>query len=102
MDQCPGRMVKDLFPDFPTPLDVSLVTVLFTGYAIMWLMLPSCIESPGTAEPNGEGLGTNRLEEARPVRMKNVITFVVMSAPVGDLDKGQWPLFQHQECPVSG
>lgn len=68
----------------------------------MWLALPSCTDSPGAAEPSGEGLGTTRLGEARPARKENVIAFVVMPVPLVDSDKGQWPIFQHQEHLVSG
>lgn len=81
---------------------MSLTTVCFAGYAVMWLTLPSCTDSPGAAEPGGEGLGTNRLGEARPARKENVIAFVVMPMPLVDSDKGQWPIFQHQEHLVSG
>lgn len=54
----------------------------------MWLTVPSSTDSPGAAEPGGEGLGIHGLGEARPARKESVIPFVVMLMPLGDSDKG--------------
>lgn len=59
-------------------------------------------DSPGTAEPSEEGLGTNSQGEARPGRKEDMTAFVVMPVPLGDSNKGKWPVFQHQEHPISG
>lgn len=63
---------------------MSFNSVCFSGQAVIWLMLPSCIESPGTAEPRGEDLGTNGLGDARPARKENVVAFGVMQIACGD------------------
>lgn len=68
---------------------MSLAAVCFTGYALLWLTLPSCTDSPGTAEPGEEDLRINRLGEARPARKENMIAFTVMLKCLGDSDKGQ-------------
>lgn len=76
--ECPDRVLDIFFPDFPTPLNVSLTSVCFSGQTVIWLTLLSCTQSPGSAEPRGEDLGTNSLGEARPARKKNVVAFGVM------------------------